>query len=397
MTRQRRFQDNRTGQNGSSKGKEQLSAAQLELNRLKKKIASLNENISIIPEKEERIRDFFERNAKPIFEKETAMKYKYLVYLDESYEGGELTEDEKYTLINLFAEESQGVDDYITDDEQRKHLKEMIYKYDGLSLGMKPEELELESAEDTLNLFVDLYGVRPNKAMKEAKSGDEVLVAVSDYIEAKAAKEAAIAAGEKPKRASRKAKGGEIRRVIKRELIDQIQMMHTLDSLKDIYLILVDERFKNKADDAEAMALKEECLKELAEAKAAKDLADILLMQVEWLEDDIEEAPVGDDTALADFNAHINKLLSLIDQQMEVLNDAPLPGVESPYNRLRHIAWKNLPIQMNLLFTHQKKNIKTIEDYMKSVSKISGLKIFLSQFRQNYDEGNIFEDDWFTE
>lgn len=397
MTRQRRFQDNRTGKNGSSKRKEQLSAAQLELNRLKKKIASLNENISIIPEKEERIRDFFERNAKPIFEKETAMKYKYLVYLDESYEGGELTEDEKYTLINLFAEESQGVDDYITDDEQRKHLKEMIYKYDGLSLGMKPEELELESAEDTLNMFVDLYGIKPNKAMKEAKSGDEVLVAVSDYIEAKAAKEAAIAAGEKPKRASRKAKGGEIRRVIKRELIDQIQMMHTLDSLKDIYLILVDERFKDKADDAEAMALKEECLKELAEAKAAKDLADILLMQVEWLEDDIEEAPVGDDTALADFNAHINKLLSLIDQQMEVLNDAPLPGVESPYNRLRHIAWKNLPIQMNLLFTHQKKNIKTIEDYMKSVSKISGLKIFLSQFRQNYDEGNIFEDDWFTE
>lgn len=397
MTRQRRFQDNRTGQNGSSKGKEQLSAAQLELNRLKKKIASLNENISIIPDKEERIKDFFDRNAKPIFEKETAMKYKYLVYLDESYEGGELTEDEKDTLINLFAEESQGVDDYITDDEQRKHLKEMIYKYDGLSLGMKPEELELESAEDTLNMFVDLYGIKPNKAMKEAKSGDEVLVAVSDYIEAKAAKEAAIAAGEKPKRASRKAKGGEIRRVIKRELIDQIQMMHTLDSLKDIYLILVDERFKDKADDAEAMALKEECLKELAEAKAAKDLADILLMQVEWLEDDIEEAPVGDDTALADFNAHINKLLSLIDQQMEVLNDAPLPGVESPYNRLRHIAWKNLPIQMNLLFTHQKKNIKTIEDYMKSVSKISGLKIFLSQFRQNYDEGNIFEDDWFTE
>lgn len=397
MTRQRRFQDNRTGKNGSSKRKEQLSAAQLELNRLKKKIASLNENISIIPEKEERIRDFFERNAKPIFEKETAMKYKYLVYLDESYEGGELTEDEKYTLINLFAEESQGVDDYITDDEQRKHLKEMIYKYDGLSLGMKPEELELESAEDTLNMFVDLYGIKPNKAMKEAKSGDEVLVAVSDYIEAKAAKEAAIAAGEKPKRASRKAKGGEIRRVIKRELIDQIQMMHTLDSLKDIYLILVDERFKDKADDAEAMALKEECLKELAEAKAAKDLADILLMQVEWIEDDIEEAPVGDDTALADFNAHINKLLSLIDQQMEVLNDAPLPGVESPYNRLRHIAWKNLPIQMNLLFTHQKKNIKSIEDYMKSVSKISGLKIFLSQFSHNYDEGNIFGDDWFTE
>lgn len=397
MTRQRRFQDNRTGQNGSSKGKEQLSAAQLELNRLKKKIASLNENISIIPDKEERIKDFFDRNAKPIFEKETAMKYKYLVYLDESYEGGELTEDEKDTLINLFAEESQGVDDYITDDEQRKHLKEMIYKYDGLSLGLEPEQLELESAEDTLNLFVDLYGVRPNKAMKEAKSGDEVLVAVSDYIEAKAAKEAAIAAGEKPKRASRKAKGGEIRRVIKRELIDQIEMMRTLDSLKDIYLILVDERFKDKADDAEAMALKEECLKELAEAKAAKDLADILLMQVEWIEDDIEEAPVGDDTALADFNTHINKLLSLIDQQMEVLNDAPLPGVESPYNRLRHIAWKNLPIQMNLLFTHQKKNIKTIEDYMKSVSKISGLKIFLSQFRQNYDEGNIFEDDWFTE
>lgn len=397
MTRQRRFQDSRTGKNGSAKRKEQLSAAQLELNRLKKKIASFNENISLIPDKEERIRDFFERNAKPIFEKETAMKYKYLVYLDESYEGEELTEDEKDTLIKLFSEESQGVDDYITDDEQRKRLKEMVYKYDGLNFGMGPEELELESAEDTLSMFVNIYGIKPNKAMKEAKSADEVLVAVSDYIEAKAAKEAAIAAGEKPKRASRKAKDGEIRRVIKRDLIDQIKMMRTLDSLKDIYLILVDERFKDKADDAEAMALKEECLKELAEAKAAKDLADILLMQVEWLEDDIEEAPVGDDTALADFNAHMNKLLGLIDQQMEALKGAPLPGVESPYNQLRHIAWKNLPIQMNMVYTQQKKNIKGIEDYMKSVSKISGLKIFLRQFGLNYDDGNIFGDDWFTE
>lgn len=397
MTRQRRFQDGRTGRSGSSKRKEQLSGAQLELNRLKKKIATLNNNISIIPDKEERIRDFFERNAKPIYEKETAMKYKFLVYLDESYESGELTEEEKETLIDLFAEESQGVDDYITDDEQRKNLKDLIYKYDRLSLDMEREEHDLESAEFTLSLFVNLYGIKPNKAMKEAKSGDEVLLAISDYIEAKAAKDAAIAAGEKPKRTTRKSKNGEERKVIKRDLIDQAQLYQTLDSLKKSYLALVEMRFKGKTEDAEAMALKEECLKELAEARAAKDIADILLMQIEWIEDDAEEAPVGDDEALEAFNKHIEGLLDLIDEQMEIFKSAPLPGVESPYNKLFHIEWKDLPIQMNMLFNHQKKSMKSIEEYVKSVSKISGLKSFLNQYGSSYDDGDFFGDDWFAE
>ena len=82
MTKQRRPHEGRTGRIDSSRRssdrKEQLSA-QSELNRLKKKITSLKEEISLMPEKEERIRDFFERNAKPVFEKETALKYKFLV------------------------------------------------------------------------------------------------------------------------------------------------------------------------------------------------------------------------------------------------------------------------------------------------------------------------------
>ena len=151
MAKQRHFHEGRTGRNDISrrlsdrKEGEQLSGAQLELNCIRKKIASQKEEIYLIPEKEERIKDFFERNAKPVFEKETALKYKYLVYLDEAYESGELTSGEKETLLDLFAEESQGVEDFVTTDEQREHLLELKYKYDELTLGMSREELDRKS------------------------------------------------------------------------------------------------------------------------------------------------------------------------------------------------------------------------------------------------------------
>ncbi|MCD7838026.1 MAG: hypothetical protein LUG65_03865, partial [Clostridiales bacterium] len=76
MTKERHLREDRT----DKKGKEKLTGAQLELNRLKKKIATLKDEICLMPEKEQRIRDFFERNGKPVFDKETAMKYKFLVY-----------------------------------------------------------------------------------------------------------------------------------------------------------------------------------------------------------------------------------------------------------------------------------------------------------------------------
>lgn len=84
----------------------------------------------------------------------------------------------------------------MTTDEQREHLLELKYKYDELTLGMSREELDQEAVEDTLSLFVNRCGIRVNKAMEAAKTENELLTAVSDYIEAKDLKAILAATGE---------------------------------------------------------------------------------------------------------------------------------------------------------------------------------------------------------
>lgn len=396
MTKQRRPHEGRTGRNDSSRRssdrKEQLSA-QSELNRLKKKITSLKEEISLMPEKEERIRDFFERNAKPVFEKETALKYKFLVYLDESYESDEMSVGEKDILLDLFAEESQGVEDFVTTAEQRKHLLELKYKYDELALGMSREELDQEAVEDTMSLFVNRYGIKPNKAMKTAQTEDELLSAISDYIEAQAQKAIAVAAGEKPKRASRKAKGSESAKISRRMLVEQLEMVQTIEAMQKVYSNLMDELYKGKEEEDTFIAQKAERMKQLAVAGAQKDLAEILILQIEWIEEAAQEAP-EEEKELAVYNGKLRFLLTYLNEELDIIKEAPLSGVEGPYTQLRNFAWKDLPIQMNMLFTRHKKDMKGIEEYVSAVSSVSGLKSFLQQYKQSRGDSFLGADDW---
>lgn len=397
MTKQRRLHEGKTGKNDSlrrsSERKEQLSA-QSELNRIKKKITSLKEEISLMPEKEERIRDFFERNAKPVFEKETALKYKFLVYLDESYESDEMSTGEKDVLLDLFAEESQGVEDFVTTDEQRERLLELKYKYDELALGLSREELDEEAVEDTMSLFVNRYGIKPNKAMKTARTENELLTAISDCIEAQTLKAVAAAAGEKPKRASRKTKDAEPVKVSRRILIEQLQMVQTMEEMQKFYSNLMDELYKGKEEDEACIAQKADRLKQLAITAAQKDLAEILILQIEWIEEAAQEAPEEEKELIA-YNMKLHNLLIYLNDQLEIIKEAPFPGVEGPYTQLRNFAWKDLPIQMNMLFTRHKRDMKGIEEYVSGVSSVSGLKSFLQRYKQSRgNNGFLSADDW---
>ena len=129
------------------KGRTKLTAAQSEFNRLNRKINELKAEITFIPEKERKIRTFYQEHAKSLFEKETAMKYDYLIYLDGIYEEGKLSKTDRKTLIDLIAAESEGVTDYMN-EEQRSVIVPLVHKYEELLSGMTHEELEMEAVQD---------------------------------------------------------------------------------------------------------------------------------------------------------------------------------------------------------------------------------------------------------
>lgn len=388
MTNQRRFNEGKTRRNDLSRrssdkaGKELLTDAQLELNRIKKNIANKKEEISLIPEKEECIRTFFERNAKPVFEKETALKYKYLFYLDESFESHLMSTQEESTLIYLFTHESQGVEDFLTTDDQRDRLLELKYKYDELMLGLNRESLIEKAVERALSLFIYDYGVRRNAEMAVAQTLDQLFSAVSDYIDRRELKALTIATGEKPKRATGKSKEVEKRIITKRSLIERLEMAQSLKEMRTVYLDMINIFYEYKEDDEACCAEKEERIKQLAIAAARKNLAALLIMQIEWIEEAALKAPVEKERELAVYNTWLNLLLERLYEQLDIIEEAPLFGVEEPYCRLRNFAWKNLPTQLNLLFSHHKRGMRGIEEYVQSVSSIQGLKYFLKQYEQ---------------
>lgn len=92
----------------------------------------LKAEITFIPEKERKIRTFYQEYAKSLFEKETAMKYDYLIYWDGIYEEGKQSKTDRKTLIDLIAAESEGVTDYMN-EEQCSVIVPLVHKYEELS------------------------------------------------------------------------------------------------------------------------------------------------------------------------------------------------------------------------------------------------------------------------
>lgn len=255
------------------KGRTKLTAAQSEFNRLNRKINELKAEITFIPEKERKIRTFYQEHAKSLFEKETAMKYDYLIYLDGIYEEGKLSKTDRKTLIDLIAAESEGVTDYMN-EEQRSVIVPLVHKYEELLSGMTHEELEMEAVQDTL-FAIQMMGFKLNKKMKNAKTEEELLNAFNDLMKNEMEKMEAAEEKEQQRRAAReeqKSSQSRERKMTKAELNQKLQEEQTLKSMREIYLELVKELHPDRETDETLRAQKEERMKQLTEAYKQKRL-----------------------------------------------------------------------------------------------------------------------------
>ena len=274
------------------KGGTKLTAAQSEFNRLNRKINELKAEITSIPEKERKIRTFYQEHAKSFFEKEIAMKYDYLIYLDGIYEGGKLSKTDRKTLIDLIVAESEGVTATMN-EEQRSVIVPLIHKYEELSSGMTHEELEKEAVEDML-FVIQMMGFKLNKKMKNAKTEEELLGAFNDLMENEMGKMVAAEEKKQQKRAAkeeRKSSQSGKRKMTKAELNQKLQEEQTLKSMREIYLELVMELHPDRETDETLRVQKEERMKQLTEAYKQKDLASLLMMQISWLQEESAKRP----------------------------------------------------------------------------------------------------------
>lgn len=370
------------------KGRTKLTTAQAEFNRLNKKISKLKAEITLIPEKERKILAFYQEYAKPLFEKETAMKYDYLIYLDGLYNSGKLSKTDQKTIVDLIILEGEGVTDYM-DEAQCSVITPLMHKYEELAFGMTHEELEQEAVNETL-LSLTMMGFKPNKAMKNAKTEEEFFTAFTDYMQKEMEKMATAEEKKQQKRAAKlenKTSQAKEKKMTKAEMNQKLQEEQTLKSMREIYLELVKELHPDREMDETLRALKEERMKQLTEAYKQKDLASLLMMQINWLQEESAKNPQAQtDDVLKRFNKLLRVQLDRLDEEFHLMCMAPLPGVENAYSELRSVPLNDLDLHLKTLLLEQENLLESVEEYMQNVSTLTGMRAFLKKFRKQQKE-----------
>ena len=327
------------------------------------------------------------------------MKYDYLIYLDGIYEEGKLSKTDRKTLIDLIAAESEGVTDYMN-EEQRSVIVPLVHKYEELSSGMTHEELEMEAVQDTL-FAIQMMGFKLNKKMKNAKTEEELLNAFNDLMKNEMEKMEAAEEKEQQRRAAReeqKSSQSRERKMTKAELNQKLQEEQTLKSMREIYLELVKELHPDRETDETLRVQKEERMKQLTEAYKQKDLASLLMMQINWLQEESAKTPQSQtDEVLKRYNKILRAQLNRLEEEFYLICQAPLSGVENAYTQLRTVPLKEIDIHLDILLSQQKNLLQTVEEYMQSVSTLTGMRAFLKKYRKKQREEELYDDFYWEE
>lgn len=364
------------------KGRKKLSGAQTTFNRLNKKIAKLKMIIDELPQREHVIKKYFDENSFRLFEQEAQLTDELLCNLDRVYKTARLTKKEKSYLPELILDECEHLDDLPFDEKRREALEAIRQDYIQISTGLSQEEIHKQGLESMLS-FCEMFGLTPTEDMKNAKNPEEFFQAVY---------EAKRLVDEQENQNSSKKK-----KLSKREIEKEIQAEKTWKSIRGIYLELVKELHPDKEADETQRLLKEERMKQLTKAYQEKDLASLLRMQINWLEESAKEPIDQTDDVLKLYNKVLQAQVDRLEQEYDLLCNAPFPGILGAYAGFRKYSLKGLPVVLEQTNNLHRKEIAKLETYVALSRNVKGVKLCLKDFiymEEHKGLDTIFDNLW---
>ena len=364
------------------KGRKKLSGAQTTFNRLNKKIAKLKMIIDELPQREHVIKKYFDENSFCLFEQEAQLTDELLCNLDRVYKTARLTQKEKLYLPELILDECEHLDDLPFDEKRREALEAIRQDYIQISTGLSQEEIHKQGLESMLS-FCEMLGLTPTEDMKNAKNPEEFFQAV--YEAKKLVDEQENQNPSKKKKLS------------KREIEKEIQAEKTWKSIRGIYLELVKELHPDKEVDETQQLLKEERMKQLTKAYQEKDLASLLRMQINWLEESAKEPIDQTDDVLKQYNKVLQAQVDRLEQEYDLLCNAPFQGILGAYAGFRKYSLKELPGVLEQMNNLHKKEIDNLETYVALSRNVKGVKLCLKDFiymQEHKGLDTIFDNLW---
>lgn len=372
------------------KKKAKLTAAQAAFNRLNQKIASLKKEIEELPEREKLIAAFCKENVDELFEKEAELVHALLRRLDTVYKTMKLSAKEKELLAELILEESEKMGELSFVKEVMEEMSEIQMTYQEIATGRSREDLEREAVQMVLEAL-PFMGIRPNAKMKKARNEAELKAAIFDFMESEMHKKARKEEREKEDKSKReKIEEESQRKFSKRELAQKMQEEKTLKSIREIYIELVKALHPDKEMDESARQLKEERMKQLTEAYQAKDLAALLGMQINWLEESSKHPGLETNEVLKRYNKVLGSQVERLENEYALLCSAPFPGVGGIYAVSRKYPLSQLRDQLEELYLMHCRELADFEQYVNSYNTQKGVKQNLKKFRQDLEEAERY-------
>ena len=121
-------------------------------------------------------------------------------------------------------------------------------------------------------------------------------------------------------------------------------------------------------------------------------------MQINWLQEESAKTPQSQtDEVLKRYNKILRAQLNRLEEEFYLICQAPLSGVENAYTQLRTVPLKEIDIHLDILLSQQKNLLKTVEEYMQSVSTLTGMRAFLKKYRKKQREEELYDDFYWEE
>lgn len=385
------------------KKREALTKAQIEFNRLNKKIASLKQDINQMPEKKQQLQTYYKERLAPILHDCFAATCKICYYWDTQYEKKGLPANELFALSGLIMYKCRRILEEMSEtggeeeEEDMKAITILHRKHQMIQSSLTEKQLDKAIVKEMLQMFTFMTGQKPTPQMKKAKTEEEVNRLIEEFFLNQHKEEASNDGnpweepqpepnlfGEEPPRQKRK--------MSKAELTRKLQEEQTLKSIRTIYMELVKELHPDREQDETLRLVKEERMKQLTEAYQNKDLSALLTMQIIWLEESVKSPEGQSDEILKGYNKILKKELEKLKKEQEMMQFS-MSDLPREMGSLLLTPLEKLPGRIEEMFVHEQLQAKDLLKSLKAMGTKRGMEREIDRYLVETEEPDGFDND----
>jgi hypothetical protein len=359
-----------------------LNPVQKEFNRLNAKIEKIRNDIEKIPAKIDIIRNFQIERLNPIRERHQILKFEFLKKLNYMYDTTKLTLQQKETLANIILEDAGAFSMEMQEHPDIDAVKEIHDKYTKILYSEEEAEQMRNEEKDILKSMSETFFGLDMDGFDELDENE-----YEDFfrkkMEEKISKEHEEFEEFKQRQNSKKHKSKKTPAQQQKEDAKKMETDASLKTLREVYTDLVKKLHPDREKDEKLRFEKTEQMKQITEAYEKKDLATLLIMQINWLQHTDKDPRQQPDDVLARYNNVLKMHIKKLEQEYAELIHRPLP-FDSGFAHIdtfRLLSVSERTMQ-NYLASHERNMNKELaheETGFANIHTINGLKRYIKK------------------